>query len=692
MKWIRALSLATALQAAAWALPEGGQVRQGDLQMQSQGNVLQILQNSPQGIINWQAFSISPNEIVRFLQPAQGITLNRVVGDQASLIQGLLQANGQVFLLNPNGILIGPGATIQAGSFLASTLDMTDENFLQGRYLLHQMAGKPLTALINQGQIQVNDGGYVVLAAPLVSNEGLIVAHQGQVGIGASTQATVSFDPGGLLHFSIPDGWRGTSGGEAGAVLLTQGQVTDTVASVLGVPKTEEALLLPARSGVAINSGSIDTQGPTGGQIFIDSSQGSVNRGVLNASASAAGGQGGKIELLSAGTSIALGQILARGGEGGQGGFVEISGASPQVLVAPDVSAPGGQAGTFLLDPTSIAIVDSIGNLDGSLPTITNGTLPPTGTVSVAALQSVAPGTTILLQATNSVNWIGGTIDNLTLQNLVNLQVESGGNIFFNPGKSIVTNQGDVVMTAENQIQAPGIHAVNGNIKLHSNAGGIVLAGDLIGNLIELKAPNGNVDAVNQVMTATTGVNVEALSLLGDSTAPNNSNANINSVGPLNLTITGPDLSFAGAAAKVRGTLSGGVNLSTSSTTGSIFINDVQVYPTAGGGGATTTGGGGGQDALTEAEAAELRRQEEVRHDVGAALLNLGNYETYYEVNSSHHEHLPVRNLGLSDSHLIPIYTLDLVALQVLDDDDHYWRKFISQFVIWEDSSDEAEH
>ncbi|MCD8512918.1 MAG: filamentous hemagglutinin N-terminal domain-containing protein [Nitrincola sp.] len=116
-------------------LPTGADIQAGQIAITSQQNVMDINQSSQKGIINWQTFSIGKDATVNFHHTnASASTLNRVVGNEASLIHGALNANGQVFLLNSNGILIGKDAQVNVGALVASTLDITNQDFLDGNY------------------------------------------------------------------------------------------------------------------------------------------------------------------------------------------------------------------------------------------------------------------------------------------------------------------------------------------------------------------------------------------------------------------------------------------------------------------------------------------------------------------------------------------------------------------------------
>ena len=125
-----ALSLGTV---PVQANPAGAAVQFGDITFVNQGNTLQVIQGTQNGIVNWNSFSINAGETTRFVQPnSNSATLNRVTGSTASYINGNLFANGRVFLLNSNGILVGSQGVVDVGSFTASTLEMSDQDFLDG--------------------------------------------------------------------------------------------------------------------------------------------------------------------------------------------------------------------------------------------------------------------------------------------------------------------------------------------------------------------------------------------------------------------------------------------------------------------------------------------------------------------------------------------------------------------------------
>jgi filamentous hemagglutinin family protein len=126
------------------ALPAGGQVVGGSASIsQANGQTLNVNQSSNRAIINWKGFSINVNELVKFNQPSSSsVILNRVTGVDPSSILGQLVANGRVFVVNPNGILFGPKATVDVAGLLATTLNTKDTDFMAGKFTFAQDPAK----------------------------------------------------------------------------------------------------------------------------------------------------------------------------------------------------------------------------------------------------------------------------------------------------------------------------------------------------------------------------------------------------------------------------------------------------------------------------------------------------------------------------------------------------------------------
>lgn len=163
-----AFTLVGGCMVPAWAAPTGGQVVAGQATISQSGTTTTINQATDRAAIHWQSFGIGANESVRFNQPsASSIALNRILGQDPSVILGSLSANGQVFILNPNGVLFGQGARVDVGGLVASTLNLTNENFLAGRYAFAREGAAG--SVVNQGEIRA-DGGVVAFLAPEVRN------------------------------------------------------------------------------------------------------------------------------------------------------------------------------------------------------------------------------------------------------------------------------------------------------------------------------------------------------------------------------------------------------------------------------------------------------------------------------------------------------------------------------------------
>ena len=124
-------------------------------------------------------------ELTRFRADEVSATLNRVTGGNMSTIYGTLQSNGQLYLLNPNGIVVGASGKIDTAGFMASTLNFSDAQFNQQGNL--NLSGSSNASVSNMGKISASTGD-VYLIATQVNNGGTITAAQGNVGLAAGSQ------------------------------------------------------------------------------------------------------------------------------------------------------------------------------------------------------------------------------------------------------------------------------------------------------------------------------------------------------------------------------------------------------------------------------------------------------------------------------------------------------------------------
>ncbi len=184
-------------------LPTGGEVTSGQGTISSSGNTMTVNQQSDRLVANWETFNIGQDASVTFTQPGAGsVALNRINDQNASEILGSLSANGQVFLLNPNGIIFGSSAQVNVGGLVASSLNITDENFMKGNYAFEGTGG----SISNMGTIRTSNGGYVAFLSPQVRNEGTISAPGGSVVLAAGSKVNLEIEGSGLKDYSLnPD-------------------------------------------------------------------------------------------------------------------------------------------------------------------------------------------------------------------------------------------------------------------------------------------------------------------------------------------------------------------------------------------------------------------------------------------------------------------------------------------------------
>src|SRR5476651_1569221 len=392
---------------AAYANPTLPQVVSGQATFNQQGNVFSIT-NTPNTIIKWQSFSINPGELTRFIQQnANSAVLNRITGQDPSQILGALQSNGKVFLINPNGVMFGAGSRVDVNGLVASSLNISDADFLAGKNNFVGSAGAGKVS--NQGTITTPGGGQVFLIAPNVDNSGIITSPNGEIilAAGASVQLVDSSNPDVQVQISAPTnqalnlgqivaqgGRVGIYGalinqrghisadsavlGDAGQImlkasgttLLEAGSTTTATAANGSGGKGGSIELLGQQVGLTGNA-KVDASGAAGGgTVLVGGDTQGRNAAVQNAQSSYVGadasiaadavqtGQGGKVIVWSDQATRAYGSISARGGaQGGDGGFVETSGAYLDVAgIKVSTAAAHGTLGRWLLDPDDITV------------------------------------------------------------------------------------------------------------------------------------------------------------------------------------------------------------------------------------------------------------------------------------------------------------------------------------------------
>lgn len=185
-----------------YSLPTGSSMIFGNAAFQQTNKTLKVEQFSDRLITEWQTFNIGTDATVTFIQPsAASIALNRVVSHDPSHILGHLLSNGQIFLVNPSGILFGSNAVVDVGGLVASTLAISNENFLNrtGNFF---NAGSA-SSIENKGSIHAHLGGYLAFIAPQIVNKGTINAPNGTVAMGSGDRVLLDHTGDGLITLSV---------------------------------------------------------------------------------------------------------------------------------------------------------------------------------------------------------------------------------------------------------------------------------------------------------------------------------------------------------------------------------------------------------------------------------------------------------------------------------------------------------
>ncbi|MDQ1231864.1 filamentous hemagglutinin family protein [Sphingomonas sp. SORGH_AS 879] len=528
-----------ATPAFAQTLPTGGQVVAGQATVETSGMDMTVRQSTSKAIIDWKGFSVAEGATVTFNNGKDGATLNRVTGNSASMIDGMLRGEGSVYLINRNGIVIGKTGEINVGGrFVGSTQDLDNASFMAGGSLT--LAGASEAPLLNYGKIG-SLGGDVVLVASKVVNEGSIDAAKGSVGLLAGYQVVLrdqALDDG---KFAVVVGGADTTVTNSGAIQAAEAELraqggniyalagnTSGVINARGVSEKDGRIFLTAEGGeariagtltarkadgsggaivataknVLLDSGAtLDASGITGGRVLVggdwqggaDASLKLVGHDVANADAvvvadtakidvSGSAGAGGKAVLWSDRYTNFLGKIDASGAT--DGGRVETS--SKGLLMAQggvNAAAGTGQAGAWLLDPTNITIssgATSNGSFDGGSPNIFIPTASTNSVVNVNAINASLNAGTGVTITTGSA---GGGAGDITVSGAISktgggtatLRLLADRNIIVN--SSIGSTTGALHVTMISRVSDGASGYVNVGAGITTNGGDLVIGG-----------------------------------------------------------------------------------------------------------------------------------------------------------------------------------------------------------------------
>ncbi|MBS3903167.1 MAG: filamentous hemagglutinin N-terminal domain-containing protein, partial [Anaplasmataceae bacterium] len=490
------------------ALPSGEEVRMGEATFCPDKNVLSI-STSDKAIIEYQKFNIGKDETVEFIQPSTSSSvLNRVVGGHPSEILGRLQSNGRIFLVNPKGVYFGADAVVNAGAFLATSLSISDEDFLNDSFIFALEKGVD-GSIINEGTIQAD--GFVALFAPTVENRGRVVARAEKILIGAAEKVTLDLIGDGLIRFRVDGELEKALIENYGKIEAANGDVqislktakraiqsvlnTDGIEVAAAIEESHGVIRLVGASEVAAKNVHIEgervevggvigaAQEDKGGTVQVLGDQLHLMSAMIDASGEMGGGavliggdyqgkgsvrnaqftvvdpsskiyadatregDGGKVIVWADDTTFFEGKILARGGRlGGNGGFVETSGKENLGIQSGfvDTSAPMGKFGCWFLDPSAINV---IAGGRGTLANAANCGKNSTVSISPATINA-STSNVVLCSQRNAKSSI--TINNAIAMSTsgVSLTMTAGsgntGPIIFNAGVS--TNGGAIVI------------------------------------------------------------------------------------------------------------------------------------------------------------------------------------------------------------------------------------------------------
>ncbi|MEM9055970.1 MAG: filamentous hemagglutinin N-terminal domain-containing protein, partial [Pseudomonadota bacterium] len=623
----------TVCAGSAQAGPQGGEVVAGVGNIGRAGNDVTVISQQSQRLsINWDSFNVAAHESVVFQQPgSSSIALNRIFDQNPSQILGAIDANGQVFLINPSGIVFGESARVNLHGLVASSLDLSTEDFMSGNYDLASLSESAGGLVVNRGLIQAATGGSVTLVGGAVANDGLIVADYGQVNLAAGKRATLDFDGDRLMLFEVSEQLFENAGGQAsavsnsgtiqadgGQVLLSGSAASDVFGSVVNnsgviragrIENVGGVVRLVAGGGTVLHTGEIDVSGTQqggrvevlgdrvglfdgakitadgatgGGTVLVGGDYMGSNPDVMNADRTYVGattdisadatvdGDGGTIIVWSDEVTRAYGALSARGGaEGGDGGLIETSSREfLDVVRTPDVTAPNGDGGTWLIDPNNIEIVAAGGcaNIDGCpTPGGPNfNTTDDSAQIGVDLINNALTGGADVVITTGSTG-ANTQVGNITWASGVTLDTDGG-------------NGGSLTLDADSAI------LIDGTITDSTGANDSIDLILIAGNNVTI---NGTIDLINGTLTAgTAGTGLGGNFTLGATGMVSASAVSV----------------FADGDLTMQGTLTiGGVGaLTVDLNAGQADAGSTVLLDFAGLTGATTTvNGGGGADLFT---------------------------------------------------------------------------------------------
>lgn len=487
------------------AMPEGGVVRSGSGSVTQNGKEMTIRQDSGRLAMDWTGFSVGKDETVRFQQPGKdALALNRVTGNQQSVIDGSLLSNGHVLLVNPNGVVIGKNASIDVGGLVASTAQVKD-NFMKefgnstGAFSLGGVSdGK----IINEGTIKA-EGGLVALHAAKVENSGTISNTGGSAVLAAADTLTLTPDSDGKLNFTV-DGKaaeasalnKGAITADGGTIVMTADSASDVMSTVVNNSGT-----LQARTLRKNEKGQILLEGGDKGQVEVS--------GTLDASGTEEGQSAGNIKVIGEKTIVHDGtNLLAKGNV--DGGKIETSGDVLNLGDNLNIDAKGvnGKAGEWLLDPLDVIIADNDPTTTSNYDKADKKTAADSdftyGSASIGYNDPAATDANVS-SVNSAVTWISTDMVENMLNEGTSVTVQAAatnGSANIIVKNDIDKKDGD---DATLTLDAMRNITINGNISSTSNKLNVVLHADSNGDKIGAVIINGNINTNGGDFTSASG-------------------------------------------------------------------------------------------------------------------------------------------------------------------------------------------
>ena len=593
----------------ATQLPTGGVVAQGAASVAqtatAQAARMTINQSSQRAVINWNSFNVGQNASVVFNQPnAQAVTLNRIADQNPSQIYGQMQANGQVFLTNPNGVYFSPTSQVDVGALVATTHSISDANFMAGSNVFSRngATGK----VVNDGQLNAALGGYIALLAPEVQNAGVVIARAGSVALASGEVVTLNFDGNhSLAGISTTPSTMASLIENRQAVQAPDGQI---IISAVALDKLQAGVIrnsgrlsansLSNKGGQIVleadditlsATSAISATGPTGGGTVLVGGDwqggGNVRQATkvtmeagatIDASATDAG-DGGKVVLWSdvrnaASQTQVHGRIDANAGpHSGNGGEIETSGHALHVNgIGISTQAPAGATGTWLLDPTDFTIAPTGGDITG------------------AALSSAIDSSRVVIQSDSSLN------GNIPGTHIGTANSGGQGDIVINDNISWTTKTSSIILKASGVIYGTGNIAFNATSTSYFQTPleGVISfnqAGDSVTRGLSYSGVISGGITLNQTFGSTVYSSKMPVTIFVNNLASGSSGifamSGVSTIDAPTLMLSKGSLSFQGAggfsSSAVKVMMLNDANLDISGKTGNLNIAELSSSPTA---------------------------------------------------------------------------------------------------------------